>query len=82
MSRLVTKEEFDAHIKAWPRKLYLDVYGAHQPPLVTFNDFTLGNWPDSVVASYDKDDWLDEDGNEVPPRDCGWRIHKELPEPL
>jgi hypothetical protein len=80
VSRQVTKEEFDSHIRAWPRTLEFNIYGAHEPPLATFNDFTLGNWPESVVASYNKDDWLDDDGNEVPPRDTGWRIWRELPD--
>ena len=27
-----------------------DVFGASEPPLITYNDFSLGVWPDSVVA--------------------------------
>ena len=47
-----TKDELDHFVKAYPRKLERDVFGAYEPPLVTFNDFTLGGWPDSVVASF------------------------------
>lgn len=46
----VSKEEFDKFVKTYPRELCCDVWGACEPPLVTYNDFTLGNWPDSVVA--------------------------------
>ncbi len=47
-----TKEELEAFVAAYPRKLDRDVFGASEPPLVTFNDFTLGVWPDSVVAKF------------------------------
>lgn len=47
-----TPEELEEFVKSYPRKLVSDVYGACEPPLVTYNDFTLGNWPESVVASY------------------------------
>ncbi len=50
--RECTKEELLAFVASYPRPLERDVYGAHEPPLVTFNDFTLGKWPDSVVASF------------------------------
>jgi len=48
----VTKEEFDKFIQAYPRELLRDVFHANEPPIVTYNDFTLGDWPDSVVAAY------------------------------
>ncbi len=47
-----TYEEIEAFIKTYPRKLERDVFGAYEPPLVTYNDFTLGVWPESVIASY------------------------------
>jgi hypothetical protein len=52
----VTKEEFDAFIKAYPRPLERDVNATVEPTCVTFNDFTLGDWPKSVVASYVRGD--------------------------
>lgn len=48
----VDKSEFDSFIKSYPNKLVRDVYGAFEPPLITFNDFLLGDWPDSVIAYY------------------------------
>jgi hypothetical protein len=82
MPRLVTEEEMLAHVKSWPRELERDVYGAYDPPLVTYNDFTLGKWPTSVVASY-SDRWPIFAGNKVvgyePP--CRFQIHRELPPP-
>jgi hypothetical protein len=47
-----TEEEFTAFLKAYPRKLERDVNQIYEPPLVTFNDFTLGAWPQSVVAGH------------------------------
>lgn len=48
-----TKEEFDAFLAAYPRRVERDVYMAGEPPLVTYNDFSLAPaWPQSVVASH------------------------------
>jgi len=47
----VTKEEFDKFIDAYPGKLEVDVSGISEPPTKTWNDFALGNWPESVVAA-------------------------------
>lgn len=47
-----TEAQMYAWVKAYPRKLTVDVYAVAEPPYVTFNDFTLGDWPDSVVASF------------------------------
>jgi hypothetical protein len=41
-------------IKAYPRPLVCHVVTICEPPQVTYNDFTLGDWPESVVASYMK----------------------------
>lgn len=68
--REVSKAEFDAHLAAWPRELKRDVLGTFEPPLVTYNDFTYGTWPDSVVASYRL-------GYETGDPPDGWAIHKE-----
>lgn len=48
----VTKEELMAYVKAYPRPLERDVNGVYEPPCITYNDFTLGDWPASIVASY------------------------------
>lgn len=53
----VTREAFDAFIAAYPATLTRNVWGAGEPALVSFNDFTGGKvWPDSVVAWY-HDGW-------------------------
>jgi hypothetical protein len=49
----VTKEEFDIFIAEYPRKLERDVSGISDPPTLTMNDFSIGVWPDSVVAKAD-----------------------------
>ena len=47
----VTKQEFLDFIKSYPRKLERDVFGAYDPPAVSYNDFELANrWPYSIVA--------------------------------
>jgi hypothetical protein len=55
-SRKVTKEEYKAFIEAYPRPLERDITGICDPPLETYNDFTLGIWPDSSVAFCHRDD--------------------------
>ena len=48
----VTKQEFIDFINSYPRKLERDVFGACDPPSVTYNDFELANrWPYSIIAS-------------------------------
>ena len=48
----VSKEEFMSFLNNYPRKLERDVYGACDPPSVTYNDFELADrWWYSVVAS-------------------------------
>jgi len=52
LMKSVSKEEFDAFLKAYPRELKADSYMAAEPPFVTYNDFERAPyWPDSVVAS-------------------------------
>jgi hypothetical protein len=48
----VSRAEFDAFIEAYPRKLEYDLYRIGEPPLETWNDFTLGVWPRSIVAKH------------------------------
>ncbi len=48
----VTKAEL-VEFRAWyPNKLSFDAAGMFEPPMCTLNDFTLGKWPDSVVARW------------------------------
>lgn len=50
--RNVTREEFEKFIAEHGEKLERDVYGAAEPPLVTYNDFSMApKWPESIVAS-------------------------------
>jgi hypothetical protein len=77
--RMVTETEMLAHLSAWPRPLVRDFCSIVEPPMVSFNDFTLGKWPESVVASYSHQDWLDENGKLCEPRDTNWTIKRELP---
>ena len=48
----VTKQEFIDFINNYPRPLEKDVFGACDPPAISYNDFELANrWPYSIVAS-------------------------------
>ena len=51
LNREVSKAEHLAFRKSYPRALEHDCFGAFEPPLHSWNDFTLGNWPESVVAT-------------------------------
>ena len=47
----VNKEFFDKFIKEYPKGLEVDVAYMFEPPIKTWNDFTIADkWPDSVVA--------------------------------
>lgn len=48
----VTIAQMRAFVAAYPRELEVDVSHICEPPLKTYNDFTMGNWPESVVAGY------------------------------
>jgi hypothetical protein len=49
--RSVTKEEFDAWIAAYPRKLTYNVTRTCEPENHNWNDFSLAPaWPESMVA--------------------------------
>jgi hypothetical protein len=52
----VSKKEMLDFIKDYETsrgvKLEGDVNLATEPPHITFNDFSRGNWPESIVASY------------------------------
>lgn len=47
----VTKAEFEDYLWAYPRTLQRDVIMFCEPALITWNDFTLGNGPEMIVAS-------------------------------
>jgi hypothetical protein len=70
-----TKEEFDAFIKAYPRPLVFDVTGICEPPYASYNDFTLGNWPESVVAGYSH---FDDNEPYYKGSEHHWSIRKDL----
>jgi hypothetical protein len=63
-----TQAEFDAFIATYPNPLKRDVIAFAEPNILQFNDFTLGMWPESVVAQYDlyghdpKDIWAEVPG--------------------
>ena len=47
----VTKQEFIDFCNSYPRDLICDECGISTPPAVSYNDFEIGWWPLSVVAS-------------------------------
>ena len=47
----VTKQEFIDFCKSYPRDLVCNVCGISDPPAVSYNDFEIGWWPLSIVAS-------------------------------
>ena len=47
----VSKEKFDNFVSSYPKPLEMDVTGICEPPVLSYNDFTKGDWPDSVVAT-------------------------------
>lgn len=53
--REVTKAEADTYLRAYPNELRKDICGIFEPPCVTYNDFTKGDWPKSVVVSVSLD---------------------------
>lgn len=56
----VTREEFYEFVQSYPVVLQWDVTGVCEPPLGSYNDFNLGEWPESIVAKvkmYDGSDY-------------------------
>jgi hypothetical protein len=51
----VSKEEFQEFLAKYPRKLEHDCSGIPEPPVDTYNDFSLGVWPESIVARISRD---------------------------
>ncbi len=48
----VTREEMTTFVNNFPYPLTFDRCCISDPPLCSWNDFALGNWPMSVVAKY------------------------------
>lgn len=48
----VTKAQFDAFLIDYAAGFTVDVCQISEPPTVTYNDFTLGDWPDSIIAKH------------------------------
>lgn len=67
-----TKEEFSAFIAAYPAPLKVSILHICEPEQVQYNDFSLGVWPESVVAAYDA--WGHTPGNIYGPEPGNWRI--------
>lgn len=45
-----TKEEFDQYLNEYQGTLRGTVCHICMPPVINYNDFKLGNWPESMVA--------------------------------
>ena len=61
--KLVTKDEFYKFVNSYPTKLDFDTTGICDPPLSSYNDFTRGVWPYSMVAKIHRNDMLPEEWN-------------------
>ena len=61
--RRVTKDEFYEFVNSYPKKLDFDTTGICDPPLSSYNDFTRGVWPDSMVAKIHRNDMLPDEWN-------------------
>ncbi|MBQ8570317.1 MAG: hypothetical protein IJ444_02265 [Kiritimatiellae bacterium] len=59
----VSKDEFYEFVKSYPNKLAFDTTGICDPPLSSYNDFTRGNWPESMVAKVYRNDILPKEWN-------------------
>lgn len=74
----VTRAELDAYVKAYPRKLVLDIARMCEPHMANYNDFALGNWPESMVARYSLGDPEGSQAYWGPEK--GWQVMKPVPE--
>jgi hypothetical protein len=66
----VTRDEFEQFVTTYPRVLERDVARMAEPPVVTFSDFTLGNWPESIVARHT----FEESNGRTP---CSWYVKEQ-----
>ena len=58
----VSKEEFKKFIEEYPNELKTDIARICEPPLLSYNDFTIADkWPDSIVAKVILLSYMDED---------------------
>lgn len=46
----VNEASFNSYLKNYSRQLKLDINRMCEPYSTSYNDFSLGEWPDSVVA--------------------------------
>ena len=47
----VSKKEFEKFLINYPNKLDIDICNISEPPYISFNDFSIGKYPHSTVAS-------------------------------
>lgn len=74
----VTKEEFDKFIENYPRKLEYSVLTICSPEKGQYNDFTLGVWPKSVVASFNLWGHNPKDAKDIWGKEpCNWFIKEQ-----
>ncbi len=52
MWRKISKEEFIIFLDNYPGNLEYDWTGISHPPICSYNDFTRGKWPESMVARF------------------------------
>ena len=58
--REVTQDEFWEFVKSYPRKLVSGVHRIVDPPLKTYEDYTLGVWSESIVAKIVLNEFYDK----------------------
>jgi hypothetical protein len=73
--RQVGEDEFRTWIRAYPRPLEASAVTVGEPAVMAFNDWMLGVWPESVVASYFIDGGYDQ-SRKGP---WNWSVLKEVP---
>lgn len=76
----VSEDEYYDFLESYPREIERNVSSVCDPPVISYNDFKLGNFPDSIIASRcayteDKDDYF-----YVAPEDRWWKILKNYKE--
>ncbi len=53
-----TPEQYDAFLASYPRELDRHLTTICEPCQISYNDFTLGKWPQSIVACCAVEDYL------------------------
>lgn len=61
----VDEGAFKTYLNNYGENLAVDICGIYEPSLKTYNDFSLGKWPDSVVAKVDMYDGSDYHGGKT-----------------